>query len=314
MSNRISAHSAQPLPPKPVAPTPASQEAPPAKGPVVAGDKFVRVGTFAHADGQLKATDGKGIAYRTTEPAQPPKAIVVMQQGTLGTPGYFDAMGEQLAAAGIKSYAVGTRVEAPSYLQHAEDLDAVVKRAQQENPGSPVTVMGVSLGGMIALEWSARFNQKDMPVVAMSPVVAPRFLGIRDLAVIGAGMFSDRAANTLVNTPMSAGVRLTTNPDSPEANLKNPETMKVPARLFGDVTKMTADIITRGHEMNGPLLVALAGEDKVAFNGATKAFTQAIRSSDKAIQTFPGTAHDLSQETNHPEFVNAISDWILKQK
>lgn len=266
---------------------------------------------FAHADHALLASDGKPIRYRTTAPQGAPKALLIMQMGTLGTPEYFDGMGEALAKSGIQSYAIGSRVSAPTFGQHAADLEAVLERARREHPGVPTTVAGVSLGSMIALDWSARHNAEHLPVIAMSPVLATRFLGLKDTLTIGAGMVNERAARIPVNTPMSVGAALTTNPASAEAHLADARDMKVPAGLFDDVGKMVGDVALHGHRMKGPLFIAMAGNDAVAVNGATELFSKLIGSTDKTIETFPGAAHDLSQETNHPDLVNALQTWIL---
>lgn len=266
---------------------------------------------LTHSDRTLRASDGQAIRYRTTAPQGTPKALLVMQMGTLGTPEYFDAMGEALAKSGIQSYAIGSRLSAPTFGQHAADLEAVLETARREHPGVPTTVAGVSLGSMIALDWSARHNAEHLPVIAMSPVVATRFLGLKDTLTIGAGMVNDRAAKIPVNTPMSVGAPLTTNPASAEAHLADAADMKVPAGLFDDVGKMAGDVALHGHQMKGPLFVAMAGNDAVAVNGATERFATLIRSTDKTIQRFPGAAHDLSQETNHPDLVNALQTWIL---
>ncbi len=301
----------QPIPPQ----RPAGKSPDPGPSEVTAtvaaaGDKL-QLSPVPHLDGRFKASDGQSIAYRQTVPAGEPKAIVVMQQGTLGQPQDFDLMGEALAASGIHSYALGARSEAEDYRQHAADLEQLVAIARQEHPGVPVTVMGVSLGAMIALDWSARHNDEHLPVVAMAPVVANRFLGLKDTARIAAGLVSDKAADARVNTPMSAGVPLTTNPRSQAAHLEHPERMTVPARLFGDVLKMSGEVALKGRHMTGPLFVALAGDDQVAVNGATHAFVRGIRSPERQVRTFANTAHDLSQETHRPELVAALRDWIL---
>lgn len=268
--------------------------------------------TATHADGSLTASDGKAIAYRTTEPARKPRAIVVMQQGTYGQPALWDAMGEKLAAQGIKSYAVGSRVETTDSRIHADDLDRVVARARQENPGVPVTVMGVSLGAMIAMDWNASRNTTHTPVVLMSPVVVPRYLGAGDLLKVGAGLFSKHFAKSKVDSPMSKGAPLTTNPNSPELSLPNAKEMKVPANLFDDVVKMAARGAEAGGKTTGPLLVMEAGDDKVALNLATSPFMKLIGSKDKTVVKLPGAAHDLSQESQRPDVVNTLSNWVLK--
>lgn len=293
--------------PKPVAPAPTRSAA-------VAGDQLVTSGAptaATHADGSLKASDGHDISYRTTVPAGQPKAIVVMQQGTYGTPDLFDGMGEKLAASGIKSYAVGSRVSTSDFHIHADDLDRVVAQAKKENPGVPVTVMGVSLGAMIAMDWNAEHNPDRTPVVLMSPVVMPKYLGFGDLMKVGLGLVSKHFRNDKVDSPMSAGVPLTTNPASSSNHLPGAKDMKVPANLFDDVVKMALQGAVHGHSTAAPLLVMEAGGDKVAANWATGPFMHLVGSKDKTVKTIPGAAHDLSQEYHRPEVVNTLSSWVL---
>ena len=291
-----------------VAPAPAPAAAP-------AGDKLsVTTAAPTHRDGAVAATDGKPVGFRTTEPAGTPKAIVVMQQGTYGQPQFFDGMGEKLAAQGIKSYAVGSRVETTTSTIHADDLDAVVAKARAENPGVPVTVMGVSLGAMIALDWNTRHNAAHVPVVLMSPVVLPKYLGFGDLCKVALGLFSKHFAAAKVESPMSKGARLTTNPASTEDHLPDAKAMKVPANLFDDVVKMAARGAWHGRSSTGPLLVLEAGNDQVAANWATGPFMHLIGSKTKTVKKLPGAAHDLSQEYHRADVTSSVADWVLGRR
>ena len=308
--SRIDTVAARPLTPA----RPAAAPAAPAAVVAAAPTRDTRQATApagSHRDGEVAARDGQAIGYRTSEPAGAPKAIVVMQQGTYGQPAFFDGMGEAFATRGIKSYALGSRVETTDPAIHAADLQKVVELARREHPGVPVTVMGVSLGAAIALNWSAVHNHDKLPVVAMSPVIAPAYLGLRDILRIGSGLVSGKAAAKQVHSPMSAGRVLTTNPKSPEFKLPDAASMTVPARLFGDVAKMTAAVAAKGRQMTGPLYVAMAGEDRVATNWSTKGFMKLVGSKDETLRTFPGLAHDLSQEWQDPTLVDAIAGWVL---
>ena len=82
------------------------------------------------------------------------------------------------------------------------------------------------------------------------------------------GNVSEGVGRALVNTPMNKRIPLTTDPRSPELRFALPETMMVPAKLFGDVVTMTAEIGVAGHRMRGPRYVAMAGDDRVATNFA----------------------------------------------
>jgi hypothetical protein len=57
--------------------------------------------------------------------------------------------------------------------------------------------------------------------------------------------------------------------------------------------------------------VGLAGGDMVAVNLASRAFSALIGSADKVVETFPGLAHDLSQEWHDPRFVRRIARFFL---
>ncbi len=266
----------------------------------------------SRADGALKASDGVAIQYRVTTPTTPVKAIAVMQMGTLSEKEAFDDMAGQLAARGIKSYAATSRAEAPTYKQHARDLDQLVAAVRRDNPGVPVTVMGVSLGAAIASDWNGRYNRNNTPVVAMAPVILPRFLKPKDLVRVSAGFASPKAAQKLVNSPMSVGAPLTTNARSLEADIPGAKTMFVKASLFDDVTKMGTEAAVLAHKSKAPIFIAMGAEDKVGVNPSTKAWAQSFRgSADLKVQVFPGVAHDMTQETNHPEWVKSLGDWIL---
>lgn len=277
----------------------------------LAADKVKLGKAITHLDASLPATDGAKIAFRTTAPAGKPKAVLVLMMGTLGKAEHFDGMSLRLAAKGILSYAIEPRSSAPHYSQHAKDLQEVVKLATAQHPNAKLTVGGVSLGSMIALDWSAKFNPHGTPVLAMAPVAAPKFMGPIDMLKVGGSLVSDRIGKLLVATPMSNHVPLTSNPRSPEFHIKNPEKMKVPASLFGDVAKMSGDVALNGHKMKGPLLVTLGGSDQVAINGVTSLFTKLINSADKAVETFPKLAHDMSQEWHNPAFLRRIAKYIL---
>lgn len=266
---------------------------------------------IAHHDGSLIASDGAKIAFRATAPAMPPKALLILQMGTLGKPEYFDELGESLAKKGIVSFAVEPRSVGGGYRQHARDLDAVVRLASLQYPSAPKTVGGVSLGAVIALHWNARHNLEATPVVALSPVIMPKFLGPFEMAKAIASTFSRRIGKTRVNTPMSKRIPLTSNPQSPEWRFAHPETMKVPASLFGDVLKMNGEIAIRGGKLQAPLFLAIAGDDRVAANFATKLFARTNRSTQKAVVVFPGLAHDLTQEWHNPRFVQLLSKFLL---
>jgi alpha-beta hydrolase superfamily lysophospholipase len=191
----------------------------------------------------------------------------------------------------------------------------VVARARAENPGVPVTVMGVSLGADIAMDWSAEKNKDHLPVVLMSPVILPKYLGPIDLLKVAVGLLIPPLGKRWkVHSPMSKGAKLTTNPASSEDHLPNAKAMKVPANLFDDVVKMAAKTAIHGRSMKGDMLVLEAGADQVALNPITGPFTHLIGAQHKQVTKLPGAAHDLSQEYHRQDVVDALANFVLARR
>lgn len=266
---------------------------------------------MARRDLEIASAAGP-VAVRVTTPAARPTAILILQLGTLSQPADGDLLGDALArTAGMATYAVPALDHGVSPARlHGDRLEAVVGRARAENPGVAVMVAGVSLGSAIALNWAVHHNVEEVPVVAMSPVVMSRlsYLGPRALGRVMAGLVSKRWGLRRVPSPVSAGIPLTTNPQSREYELVDPAAT-VPANLFGDNLRMLAETTLRASRSPFPLLVVEAGGDAVTYNGATGLWSRVLRMDDVSEVRIRRAAHDLSQETNHAALVSVIANW-----
>lgn len=267
--------------------------------------------TVQHRTLFIRASDDHEVECRTTEPGRA-DAVVVMQLGTLSRANYFDLMATELAQRfSAVSYAIPSRRRgAKSYKQHADDLDQVVRLAKTENPGLPIVVAGVSLGADIANEWRTRLDHGHTPVVAMSPVVMTKlsYLSPKQLVKVMAGFLSETLAKRTVDSPLSAGIPLTTNPASYEWNQRDQDA-KVPVSLFDDNLRMVSAATIRCRRGSAPVVVMLAGADQVANSAVTRMWAKVFR--NQKTLSIPGAAHDLSQETNHPLVVDTLGGLLF---
>lgn len=271
-----------------------------------------------HADLQLQSSDAHQIDVRTTQATGPTRMVNVYMNGTLGTPDMFDQMGETLAQGGVTSYAIGSRTgsewlerqrgEHLDLGRYADDVEAVVRRAKQEHPGSPVRVIGTSFGGTVVQEWNIHHNADRVPVLALSPVTLDTFmpLGQRP-AVFAALLGNDAAARKLLDTPMSVGVRMSDNPQSRYNTDPAMHDLHVPAGFWRDDLAMNADILRHHGDGRGPLQVVLAGADAVNNNAVAKL---AARAAGAQVSTIAGAAHDLSQEVGSREVVRTFEQFL----
>lgn len=280
------------------------------------------IATTARREASLLARDGERIGVRVTDAIGTPKATLVYMNGTAGTAGMFDGMADELAKRGVTSYSVTSRThldEAGGVLAesgfriHADDLDRVVELAVREHPDTPAAIAGTSLGAVIAMHYNATRNARALPVVAMSPVVLDRFLPFADKLRLARAIVSSSASGVLVDTPMSVGRTMTTNPASEYVTRRaEMARTKVPARVFRDVLRMNLETAAKGQRATGPLQVVLAGADEVGINAtarlvARRAAPDELRAS---IREIPDAPHELSQEWHDPRVANAILDGI----
>ncbi|MEB3188565.1 MAG: alpha/beta hydrolase [bacterium] len=248
-------------------------------------------------------------AAHATARVDDPRAILVFLVGTLGLPEDADGLARHLATHRIKTYMLAPRPDACRHGQVLGELDEVVNVARTEHPGVRVTVGGVSAGANLVLAWRSLVGH-ETPVIAMAPVVVPRFLGAGDLFKVAAGLLMGYFAALEVNTPMSKRVPLSTNPASPLYRLEQVEHLKVAASFFGMVVRALGTALIH-RAATGPLYITLAGADRVSRNGAARLLAFLLPGHDSASRTFPGLAHDLGQEWHDPDWGEELARRIL---
>lgn len=273
---------------------------------------------IARRDASILAADGRDIGVRVTSAIGQERSLLVYMNGTAGQARLFDGMADELARRGITSYSITSRThldEAGRVLPdvgpgiHADDLDRVVNLALREHPDTPATVAGTSLGAVIAMHYNATRNSRGLPVVALAPVVLDRFLPFGDKVRLAGSLVSRRMGEALVNTPMSVGRTMTTNPASEYVTRAGEmANLKVPARIFRDVARMNLDIARQGADVGGAAHVVLGGADQVGVNRLSSLLA---RRAGATVETIPGAPHELSQQWSDRRVVDAISDVAL---
>jgi alpha-beta hydrolase superfamily lysophospholipase len=192
---------------------------------------------------------------------------------------------------------------------HADDLDRVVELALREHPDTPAAIAGTSLGAVISMHYNATRNTHGLPVLALAPVVLDRFLPFGDKLKFAASLVSSRASESLVATPMSRGIRMTTNAASEYVTHADEMShLRVPVRIFRDVARMDLDIARHGGDVGGATRVVLGGADEVSVNRLASVLG---RRAGATVETISGAPHELSQEWNDPRVVDAFADAAL---
>ena len=141
------------------------------------------------ADDHFVAADGAKLPVRRWLPQGPERAVIIGLHGFNDYSNAFESPAAFWAARGIATYAYDQRGfgDAPNpgiwagAATMTDDLRAVVAAVRARHPGRPVYLVGVSMGGAVAL---VATSSASPPPVDGAVLVAPAVWGRRNLTVL----------------------------------------------------------------------------------------------------------------------------------
>lgn len=266
---------------------------------------------------------GNAVPVRVTLPKGEVEQVLVFRSGMDVRATDVDGFAQDLTRHGVATF----EMESPSDLRprfddHAAEIDAVYRAAQQQFPDAKIAVGGESFGADAALRWNAAYNTDNAPIVAMpaSIFTKPDVLGPKELAKVFGSIVSDKLENERIATPSAKGLELTTNPNSrlyvdPANPVPVDPSATQPIGNFRDsallaLSALPARWFARGERDPGTVNFVLAGNDQDVYNGATKLYQRFYP--DSFISTIEGAAHALTQET-HLGIADAVAGWLKTQ-
>lgn len=267
----------------------------------------------------MTTRDGFELRVRRNDPASAPRARIVLIHG-IGD--QVDGVPYVAAAAALtaRGFAVrrlelrghgrsgGRRVCVNTWSDFRDDLGAFVNQVAGERPALPLFLLGVSMGGLIVINYATYRPDGVSGVVALAPALGEtggsRFL----LALLPA---LSRLAPTLPINPRLDLTRLTRDPALQRAYVADPlYQTRVTPRLAAELLAAVADTRARAADLRVPLLVLHGTADTLTSPGASRAFVDRAGVEDRTYRTYDGAYHNLFVETNREEICDDIAAWI----
>ncbi|KGQ70058.1 lysophospholipase [Uruburuella testudinis] len=116
----------------------------------------------------IKSQDGLNLYLQKDYPQTKPKAVVIIVHGLASHSGVFDDVVKQLNQNRFAVYRFDQHGHGKSegrdrpingFSGMVADLDAVIKKAKKENPGTPIYLIGHSMGGHLAALYGTRYPE-----------------------------------------------------------------------------------------------------------------------------------------------------------
>ncbi len=250
-----------------------------------------------------------------------PRAVVIVCHGLGEHSGRYESLAQDLARAGLSTYALDHRGHGRSdgrkghvrrFVRYVHDLEKFRRRVQGAiGDDIPLILLGHSLGGLILI----RYLQEYPAVPARAAVLSAPLLGL----AAEVPKWKERIAYALNYAvpalPMSTGLEpsyLSHDAQVVEAYKRDPLVHdRITPRLYGEIEKEVAVSFERAPRLRLPLLMLIPSSDKLVRPDLMQRFAVAARASvPVTVRTYAGLFHEVLNETTRSRVVADVLGWI----
>ena len=272
-----------------------------------------------HQEGWVEASDGVRLYAQWWKPSGAPKAIVCLVHGGSEHSGRYAHVANVLTRCGYLVGAIdlrghgrspGRRVFIHRFDEYLTDVRSLLSQAAKEAPGTPVFLLGHSLGGLIA----TLFVISERPSIAGLVLSGP-LLGFgtgisktaRMLALIMGRLFPRLTIANALDTAAVSRV-----PDVVNAYSNDPLVHHggIPVRTGAEVIKAVAQVDARMEEIRVPLLVFHGTGDRLAAVEGSKRLYGRASSADKTLRLCEGLFHEVFSEPEREILLDELVQWL----
>lgn len=270
-----------------------------------------------HRMGEITAPDGEVIPYREWHRPDA-RAVILYLHGQGDHSGSFTAMGDSLHGMGYSLYAHDQRgfglSRAPrgdihSYDRFLDDAVTMLQHARVQNPGKPCFLLGLSMGGHLALRAACRNAHLLSGVVALSPGLWLRQMPpLKNVALLGlCALFAPERYLPAV----TEGVTTTRNQLHLERSQQDEHWVRsYTARFYVETVRSLLRAWWEARRIRIPVLILQAGADELISPAAIRRFSQRVGHGDVEYRELEGLAHNLVAEPEMPAIAQEIGGWI----
>jgi lysophospholipase len=271
-------------------------------------------------EGGLLVEQGLRLRYLSWEVADA-RAAVIIVHGLSDHAARYGGVAKALAETGVSTYAfdlrghglsAGRRGHVRAFGCFLQDVD----RFRREVLGladadTPLFLLGHSMGGLIALRYQQEYVGAFRGAIVISPWLAtamplPRWKSTASnllARVLPAAPFSSK----LVPEHMSHDVAAV------RAYREDPLIHdRITPRLFAEASREMGVAFQRADRIQGPLLLLLAGADRVVDTERSLLFARSLSGRDVTLNVYPGYYHEILHETGAAQVHRDIRDWLTR--
>ena len=267
------------------------------------------------------ASDGYPIhvAVWSVPEGVPRRGVVVVLHGVQSHGGWYHRLGRALADSGYETHfpdrrgSGANRVErghAPSVRRLLDDIAEYVQEARLGDPSIPVALAGISWGGKLAVLTAGRRPDLVDALALICPGLHPRVgvaLGGR-LRIAWAWLTNRRKTFPI---PLSDPALFTASPEGQAIIAADRLGLRAAtAGLLAASTFIDAMVRRVPPRVRQPVLLMLAGQDRIVNNAKTRAYFNTLASTRREVIEYPEGHHTLEFEPDPTRYARDLIDWL----
>lgn len=269
----------------------------------------------------LTASDGYRLHYRHWAACtDQPRGYIIAVHGIQSHSGWYDFSCGHLAKAGYDVFFMdrrgsGLNEEQRGHATHPDrlinDVVQTISEVRHErnanSPNSPVILMSVSWGGKLAVMTTARRPDLVDGLLLLYPgifsrkkVNAAKRLLLKSVVNLG---YSETVARVALNAPV-----LFTDQIEFQKFIEDDPLFLTEATcgFLHSSLQLDAMLEEAPEKIRCPVIMMLAGRDRIIDNVATKKYFHRFSSADRKLIVYPNACHTLEFEPDRENFINDL--------
>lgn len=271
-----------------------------------------------HTEGNFKTIAGASIFYQSWRPDGEPKAVLLLVHGLAEHCGRYMNVVNHFVPRGYAVFGLdlpghgksdGTRVYADGMRDFTSPLKAYFDMVQGWHPGSPIFMLGHSMGGLIGTCFLFDYQDKFKGAVISAPAVKVG-ASISSVAIFLAKLLGQILPKLgLQGVDVSA---VSSDPQVVKDYINDPlvyrgkTTARLGAVLLDAIQRVTAE----AGALRLPFIVVQGSADTLVDPDGAKMLYDKASSSDKTIKIYDGFCHEVFNEPGRARVLQDVETWL----
>lgn len=263
------------------------------------------------------AADGRRLAVRVWNSVASPRGRVVFLHGITSHGGWYNHSCTHLANAGFEVHFLdrrgsGLNSEQPGDVDRWQTwLDDVAAYLEQLGVGQKIVLGGISWGGKLAVAVARRHAATLQGLAMLCPgLYSPHEPGLLKRGALAAPA-PPRLQRRRMRIPLRRPALFTDSLAWREFIARDPLTLReVTWRFAREDRRLSRYARDSAPYLHLPMLLMLAGRDRIVNNHRTRAFFTQTAAAAKTLIEYPNAAHTLEFEADPLRYFADLADWI----